>query len=136
MADLVITAANVVPGATAKTRAGTAGAAVTPGQPLYEAADGKWYPADCDSATAAARSPLGLALNTAAAGQPVDVVRGGPVILGAVLTAGVGYYLSATAGGICPVADLASGDYPVFLGFAISASVLDVTIVEAGVALA
>ena len=54
----------------------------------------------------------------------------------ATVTAGVAYYLSATAGGICPVADLGSGDYPVFLGFATSSSVLALRIVESGVALA
>lgn len=42
---------------------------------------------------------------------------------------------SVLAGGICPVADLSSGDYPVLLGFATSASVLRVDIVEAGVAI-
>jgi predicted lysophospholipase L1 biosynthesis ABC-type transport system permease subunit len=92
--------------------------------------------ADCDSATAAVRSPYGIALHGSLANQPLTVIKSGPVTIGAALTAGVAYYLSATAGGICPVADLASGDYPVILGIATSTTVLDVDIQEAGVALA
>lgn len=137
MADLTITAANVVAAGGATTKNGTAGATITAGQVVYLDSDAGTYKlADTDSATAAARSPAGIALNSASAGQPLRVLEDGPVTIGAAVTAGVGYYLSGTAGGICPVADLGSGDYPVFLGFARSATVLDVDIVEAGVALA
>ena len=136
MADLTINAANVLKGAGSKSRTGIAAVAVTAGQVVYEDASGEFALADCDSATAAARSPAGLALHAAAANQPLTILTGGPITIGAAVTAGVGYYLSATAGGICPVADLSSGDYPVFLGFATSASVLNFDPVEAGVALA
>ena len=137
MADLVITAANVVAGAGATRVEGTAGEAITAGQAVYyDRADKSYKLADCDSATAAVRAPRGIALNNAADGQPIDVHTEGPITIGATVTAGVAYYLSATAGGICPVADLASGDYPTILGIATSASVLDVQIHSAGVALA
>ncbi len=137
MADLVITATSVVPAASAKLETGVAGEAITAGQMVYKAAaSGKFFKADCDSATAEVRSPVGLAVNGGAANQPLTIVKKGQVTLGAVLTEGVGYYLSGTAGGICPVADLGSGDYPVFLGFAISPSVLNLDMVEAGVDLA
>ena len=137
MADLTITAANVVAGAGAKVLCGTAGATVTAGKAVYrDPDDRKFKLADCDSATVAARSPIGIALNGAGDGQPLDVVIGGPVTIGAAVTAGVAYYLSGTAGGICPVADLSSGDYPTILGIASSATVLKVKILEAGVALA
>lgn len=136
MADISITATSVVAGGGAKTREGVAGATVTAGQVGYYDEDaGTWKLADCDSATAAARSPDGIFLNSAAAGQPVKVATGGPVTIGATLTAGIAYYLSATAGGICPVADLSSGDYPTIVGIATSTSVLDVKFHESGVAL-
>jgi hypothetical protein len=135
-ADLTVTAANVVAGAAAVTREGVAGVTVTAGQTLYrDAADSRWKLADNNSATAAARSPRGIALNGAAAGQPVLVLTDGPVTIGATLTPGVVYYLSANAGGIAPVADLATGMYPTIVGIAKSASVLDVKFHESGVAL-
>lgn len=57
------------------------------------------------------------------------------ITIGATMTAGVAYYLSDTPGGICPVADLASGEYPCIIGIAKSASLLDVGIHPSGVAL-
>ncbi len=136
MADLTLTAANVLAGSNATTNLGTAGATITAGQVVYFDDTTKTYKlADTDSATAAVRSPIGLALNGASAGQPLMVQTGGDITLGAVLTAGVAYYLSGTAGGICPVADVTSGDYPVILGMAKSTSVLAIKIVEAGVAI-
>ena len=54
---------------------------------------------------------------------------------GAAITAGVAYYLSGTPGGICPVADLTTGDSPVILGIATSTTVINLRIQEAGVTL-
>lgn len=136
MADLSITAANVVAGGSATTRDGLAGATLTAGQVVYlDSATNTYKLADCDSGTAAVRSPAGIALNGAASGQPVRVLTSGPVTIGATMTAGLAYYLSPTAGGICPVADVLSGDYPVIIGIATSTTVLDVKIHEAGVAI-
>lgn len=137
MADLAITAANVVAGNGAKTEQGTAGATITAGQVVYkDPADGKYKLADTDSATVAARSPAGIALHGASNGQPLTILTSGPVTIGAAVTQAVAYYLSGTAGGICPVADVAAGDYTCIVGMAISATVLKVQFVEAGVALA
>lgn len=136
MADLVITAANVIAGAGANLENGYLGVAVTAGKALYKAAaDGLWYLADNNSATAAARQAMGIALNGGGVGQPVQVLLSGPVTIGATLTPGVAYYLSDTAGGICPVADLGVGEYVCFIGLATSASVIDVAIKYSGVAL-
>jgi len=136
MADLVITAANVLSSEGGSTRNATAGEALTAGKVVYSDPDtSKYKLADCDSATAAARLPDGIALNAAGVDQPVRVHRKGPIVIGAALTPGLAYYLSPTAGGICPIADVQAGDYPVFLGFAISATVLDLDIKAAGVAL-
>jgi hypothetical protein len=136
MSDLSITAANVVAGAGAQIANGTAGTTVTAGQAVYlDATTGRYLLADNNSATAAAREPDGIALNGAANGQPLGVLTKGPVTIGATMTAGVAYYLGDTAGGICPVADLASGEYPSIIGIATSTTVLNVKIQSAGVAL-
>lgn len=136
MADLSITAANVIAAAGALIDRGTGGAAITAGQSVYlDPTDGKYKLSDCDSATAAARECDGIALNGCADGQPLAVVTSGPVDVGEVLTLGQAYYLSATAGGIAPFADLGTGDYPVLLGIAKSTSRLHVVIAAAGAAI-
>lgn len=137
MADLSLTAANIVPGAGAKIAHGTAGATITAGQAVYlDSSDNRYKLADCDSATAAVRVPAGIAVNSAATGQPVAVQYGGELAMGSVLTAAATYYLSATAGGIAPLADLGTGDYTVILGTAKSATVLTIDIHASGAALA
>ena len=136
MADIAITAANVVAGAGATIANGKAAATITAGQVVYlDATTGLYSPALNNSGTPAVRSPAGIALNSASAGQPVQVIQSGPVTIGGTLVAGVAYYLSATAGGICPVADLGVGKYPVVLGIATSTAVLKVGMLEAGVSL-
>ena len=136
MADISITATSVIAGGGAKTVEGVAGASITAGQVVYlDTTTGTYKLADNDSATAAVRSPDGIALNGAASGQPIEVLTRGRVTIGATLTAGVAYYLSGTPGGICPVADLSTGDYPTIIGIAVSTTVLDVLIHESGVAL-
>ena len=136
MADLSITATSVVQGSNAVTEAGLAGAAITTGQVVYrDETTRKFLLADTDSATAATRRPLGIALNGAALNQPVVVQKAGDVTIGAALTAGVVYYLSGTAGGICPAADLASGDYPCVIGMAKTTAVLTIDIQTTGAVL-
>lgn len=135
MADLSITAANVVPGADARTESGTAGATVMAGQAVYlDAATNSYKLADSNGA-AALRTPVGLALHGAAAGQPLTVQKSGDITIGATLTAGVAYYMSDTPGGICPVADIGSGEYACIIGIAKSTTVLDINIQASGVAL-
>lgn len=135
MADIAITAASVLSGSGPRIdRKRTAAATITAGQWVYR--DGEQYKlADDNSATVAARVPDGVSLNGAAAGQPLAVQTAGEVTIGGTLTPGVAYYLSDTPGGMCPVADLASGEYPCVVGIAKSASVLRIGINPAGVAL-
>lgn len=136
MADLSITAANVIAGTGARKVLGTAGATITAGKTVYlDISDSKYKLADCDSATAAVRSPSGIALNGASDGQPLVVHEEGPITIGATMTAGTTYYLSPNAGGIAPIADILTGDYPVIIGIATSTTVLEVNIQEAGVAI-
>lgn len=135
MADLVITGTSVVKGTGATTETLTAGAAITAGQSVYKDASdaNKAKLTDADSATAAARVFYGLALNGAASGQPVVVQTGGIITIGATVAVGVAYYLSDTAGGICPFADLESGDYPTIIGIGVSTTQIKIGPLAAGV---
>lgn len=137
MADLSITAANVVAGANAIIERGTSGETVAAGKVVFLdfSTTGKWLLADADAVTAAARGQgkLGIALNGASLNQPLAVATDGEVTLGAVLTAGVDYYLSDDAGGICPQGDLASGDYVTLVGVALSTTVLKLRVTYTGV---
>lgn len=135
MSDLSITATSVVAGAGARSESGTAGATVTAGQTVYlDGTTDTYKLADCDSATAAVRSVVGIALNPAASGQPLKVHTRGPITIGATMTVGTTYYLSQNPGGICPIGDLSTGDYRTIIGIATSATVLDVLIHASGVA--
>lgn len=135
MADIAITAANVLAANGATIRRGAAGATVTAGQIVAQSSDGSYVLADNDSLTASVRAAKGMALNGASAGQPLSVAHEGPVAVGAVLSAGVAYYLSNTPGGICPVADVGAGEYSVLVGIATSPSELKIGILNSGVAL-
>lgn len=129
MAALVITAANVQPGAGAQITNGFFGATLTQGQLVYlDETDNRFKLADANSATAAARRIYGAALNAGANGQPGAVQRGGLVNLGATLVVGKTYCLGATPGSIVPIEDLLTGDYVAILGVAKSASQLEINI--------
>lgn len=134
MADVSITPANVASAAAATRARREAGATITAGKMVFrDPSTFKSGLADCDSATAAVRSPEGIALNGASDGQPLDIHTEGDITIGGTLTPGLPYYLSPTAGGICPIGDLSTGDYITFVGIAISESVLRVKIIETGV---
>lgn len=136
MADLSITAANVKAGANALTTSGRAGAAASAGQAVYrDPADGKFKLADNDNASAAVRQVDGIALHAAAVDQPLTVQTGGDITIGAALTPGTSYFLSGTPGGICPQADLSTGDDVILLGLAKSTTVLQLRIIDPGVTL-
>ncbi len=135
MADVVITAANVAQGADANITHGFLGATVTAGQVVYrDSADSLFKLADGNSGTAAARAAFGIALNGGATGQPVAVQTSGTYTVGGTVTVGGVYVLSATAGGIAPVADLATGNYTNAIGIGITASTMRLAIATAGVA--
>lgn len=131
MADLVITPADVVPGQGATKLVGTAGATITAGKVVYrDPADSKFKLADSNGASEVIRSPAGIALTGSSDGQPIVVHTAGPITIGATVTAGVGYFLSDTPGGICPFADVGTGEEVTQLGLASSTTVLDIDIQE------
>ncbi len=136
MADISITAANVKPRSNTVVKHGTAGATVTAGQALYkEAATKTMKLSDNDSATAEVRAIAGIALHAASTDQPLAYASGGDIDAGATLTAGVDYYLSGTAGGICPRADVTTGDDPIRIGIAKSTSILTLDFADPDVTL-
>jgi hypothetical protein len=133
MTALSITAANVIAGTGAITENGTAGATITAGQVVYLAsATGKYGLADCNSATAEVRVVRGIALNGAADGQPLRILKQGPITIGATVVAGTAYYAGGTAGEIIPVGDFSTSDYVSQIGIATSTSVIAVNIQNSG----
>lgn len=135
MADLSVTAGSVVQvtGATLD-RTYVAGETITAGQSLYiKAADQKLWKAQADGNTEE-DDFFGIALNGAAANQPVTVLTGGQVTIGATVTVGAIYVVSATAGGIAPLADLVSTNKVSVIGYGATAAILTISKINTGVA--
>jgi len=117
MADLAVTAANVVPGAGATIQYGYAGEVITAGQVIYAKADGTLWKAQCDG-TLAEATPVGVALNGGAVGQTIGYVSNGLLTIGATTAKTTAYMVSAAAGAICPQADLVSTNKITYVGYA------------------
>lgn len=123
MADLTITAANVVHDINAVYATGTAGATITAGQALYlDSGTSTLKLADANASQAAATC-VGISLHGASSGQPIKYQISGDITIGATITVGGIYVVSATAGGIAPVADLTTGMYTTVLLIGRTASI-------------
>lgn len=133
MADLVQTAASVLAAASAagNIRQVTAGGTITAGMPVYLDAATRTYKA-ADASALLTAAAVGIALNGAASGQPLTILTGGSINIGATLTVGAVYVVSATAGAIAPLADLLSTEYVTTLGTATSTSLLLLNINASG----
>jgi len=135
MVDITITPASVIAGTGTIQKAGTSGATIVAGNIVYlDPTDSKYKLADSDAMPAGV-TVVYLALNGASDGQPITVLQRGDVALGAVLTAGARYYLSETAGGVQPEADLGVGEDVILLGLASDASTLQFNPQNPGVTL-
>lgn len=134
MADLTITAAQVLPVSGYRSETRVAGATITAGQAVYRDSSQTWQLADGDAALTAAAA--GIALNGASAGQPCQVQTGGTITLGAGAAPVVGetYCASLTAGGIAPDADILTGDFKTILGIGIGSDQVKLGILVSGVA--
>lgn len=132
MSDLIITAANVLPASSAQTEIVTAGATITAGQPVYKDASDDDKAKLAVASSAAAANAVGIALCNASAGQPLVIAYGGDVTLGSVMSEGVTYLVSSSAGGIMPTADIAIGDFATVLGTAVTTSSLRLKINASG----
>jgi hypothetical protein len=133
MVDIVVTAANVIAASSATVREGRAGGTITAGQPVYaDAADNGDLKAADNNVSAALAQVVGIALHGASDGQPLKYIVEGDLTAGATLTVGETYVLSATAGGIAPVADI-STNFVTVLGVARTAAIMQVKINATGV---
>lgn len=133
MADLVITAANVVKTSGVSVE-GTAGATITAGTPIRIDASDSNELKESDCTTSATTAGVdGIALNNASDGQPLTYLKSGGVMnLGATLAVGKIYVLS-TSGGIAPVDDLTTADYTTVLGVATTTALITLAITASGV---
>lgn len=134
MADLAVTANNVKPGAIVSTRETLiAKEIVTAGQSVAkDPSDNKIGLADANSPTAWKKDPFGIAMNGAQVDQTVVVQKSGKYTCGGTITAGTAWFQSATPGGLCPVADLASGSDVVLMGIGVSTTEIFLSIVDVG----
>ena len=136
MTDLVIVPANVVAGANASRASGTAGVTILAGQLVYkDPATTKYLLADNNALDPNAHDAVGVALHGASLNQPISVQTAGDITIGATLTPGADYFLSAAPGAICPRADVVTGSSVCLVGLAKSATVLAVDIQFPGVTL-
>lgn len=139
MADISVTVGSVVADSGYKYRDEVAGATITAGQPCYlDATDSYKAKAADANASAATAAVKGIALHAALSGQPVRLITSGFLTVSAsgVLTVGVIYVVSATAGGIAPSADLLSGLYSSRLGVATTTNKLRVDLLASGAIIA
>lgn len=133
MSDISVTASAVQATSTTTGAQGTAGGSVTAGQPVYLNTSSLLVAAKADALLTSAA--VGIAINNAASGQPLQYASGGDVTFNAVLTAGVVYDVSAAAaGGIAPNADMTTGNYVCVLGVATSTTNLKLCIKASSVA--
>jgi len=132
MADLTITAANVLAEAFATQVDGVAGETITQGMPLFLHTDDELYKADDTTALRAAC--VGIALNGASNGQPIKYLSDGGYNPGATVAIGTTYGITDTAGGIGPISDRGSGDFITILGTATTTSRIELAISASGVA--
>jgi hypothetical protein len=125
MADLSLTAANVIMSAAGKKSDGIAGEAITAGDVLYKdsADSNKLKLADANAA--GKRGVVGIALNDAATGQTVSYcISDSALAIGATVSIGYIAILSGTAGAIAPAADAAAGMEVVILGVGVSTTAI------------
>jgi hypothetical protein len=135
MSDLSVTAASVLKGSNATIEHGISGETIAQGKQLYKSSStGKWMLADSNSATVEARTPTATALCGASLDQPITVQKRGDITIGATLVANTAYYMSDTPGGICPLADVGTGEYMTLIGIAKSTTVLTLAYESTGVA--
>jgi hypothetical protein len=133
MADLSITPASVVPGATAKiTYKKVAGATITAGQTVYADASDSNLIKPCDADALASSVCKGIALNGASTGQPVEYQTSGLLTIGATVVLGVVYYVTPNAGGLGAWAEVLAGDYVTLVCIGVSTSVVEVVISSTG----
>ena len=123
MADITVTPGSVVKYGTSTTSEVVSGEAIDAGEIVYlSASDGKYYLTDSDDA--AKDEASGIALSTAATGQPLVIQVAGEVNPGGTLAVGETYYVSENPGKLCSHAGAGAGKYITVVGVASSTSKL------------
>ena len=139
MADISITAANVLKSSTGQVSVGTAGATITAGQAVYiDTGDSnKIKLADADG-TSPAFTLAGIALNAASSGQPVSFCTNDTAgfTIGATVAAGDVIWLSPNPGGLTKTfADLLTTDKVVVIGVMLTTTTMNLTPIQGGAVL-
>ncbi len=134
-ADITVTAASVLGAANQQISDETAGATITAGQVVYRDSTSSNQVKPAQATTLAKAALRGIALNNAAAGQPVKVQTGGDINPGGTVVVGQIYVVAAdAAGGIAPYADLASTNYVTIVGIGTTATNITLSIKAGGIA--
>lgn len=138
MADLSVTAANVVASANAVVlKQYNAGATIAAGDVVYLDANNTWQLMDANASAAgnAVNNERGIALGGASNGQPLAVNKRDPWCqIGATMSNGGIYCASPNAGKIAPAADITTGNYATVLGVARSTTILNLNPTASGIA--
>lgn len=116
MADLSVTAADILPTASTVKEVATAGAVITAGQAVYKDATDAQKVKLCDADAAATANCDGIALCGAAANQPIVIAKSGRLTGFDNGTDGEPYFVSTTPGGLAPHGDLSAGDFVTYVG--------------------
>lgn len=123
MADITVTAANVLARSGATIEQHTAAEAITAGQSIYQSSsNSNWGKAQADgTADESGNTGLGVAVTSApGASQPLLVFRAGTIKIGGTVATGTHYAVSNTAGGIAPDSDIGVGGYATMIGIGIN----------------
>lgn len=135
MADISITASSVLASSDAFKRTGVAGVAITAGQSLYiDTANSNVLKLADSDGTTPANSFAGIALHSAASGQPIQYALTDPSFtFGGTVSAGDAIYLSDTPGGITKTfSELETGDKVIVLGVALTTTTMNLSPVVGG----
>ena len=129
MAALTIVVADInLQTGTHQTAVVTAGTTITPMQTVYsDSADSNEYKL-CDASATGTANCDGLAILGSTDGNPMLIIKKGPVDVGATLVLGATYCVSPTAGGIEIKSGVLTGDYLTELGVATGTTTLDLDI--------
>lgn len=123
MADLTITAANVLVTSNTTTQRVQAGEAVTAGQVVYQkTSDSKYYKTDVTTGSEESKA-AGVAVTPAGAADDYFLIAtAGDIETGGTMTVNEVYVVSAS-GAVSPASDLTSGDYGTIVYIAKSAAI-------------
>lgn len=131
MADIAVTAGNVVPGTDASFGRGTAGATITAGQWLYLDSTTDTLKLSDTNLSTAASVIVGVAVGGGAAGQKITYQKAGLITIGGTVASGIIYIASGTPGGFAPSAD-GSGLTQSIVGVGYSTTQIRINIFNSG----